>query len=176
MKDRSTSAPATSDDPDLLTTGEVALVLHASRQHVVDLCEQGDLPYSTIGRHRRIRRADVDALMSRTERLTRDQVRSLWLGYATAAKVLADPSRAFSRARRNLELMRQTHRGGGAQRWFDEWEGLLAGPVDDVLEMLASRSPRARELRQNSPFAGALSEGERQRVLRSFRERHPGRP
>lgn len=113
--------------------------------------------------------------MSRTELLTRDQVRSLWLGYATAAKVVADPSRAFSKAHRNFERMQQTHRRGGPQRWFDEWDALLAGPVDDVLEVLASRSPRARELRQNSPFAGVLSEGERQRVLRSFRERHPRR-
>ena len=113
--------------------------------------------------------------MSRTERLTRDQVRSLWLGYATVGKVAADPSRAFSKARRNLELMRKVHRHGGAQRWFDEWDGLLRGPVDDVLEVLASRSPRSRELRQNSPFAGVLSEGERQRVLRSFGKRHPRR-
>ena len=164
-----------SSGSDLLTTGEVARLLHASRQHVVDLCEQGDLPFASVGRHRRIRRGDVDALMSRTERLTRDQVRSLWLGYATAGKVVADPSRALSKARRNLELMRKTHRRGGAQRWFDEWAALIDGPVDDVLEVLASRSPRARELRQNSPFAGVLSEGERQRVLRSFGERHPGR-
>lgn len=164
-----------SDDRDLLTTGEAARMLHASRQHVVDLCERGDLPFASVGRHRRIRRADVDALMSRTERLTRDQVRSLWLGYATAAKVVADPSRALSKARRNLERTRRTHRRGGAQRWFDEWAELLDGPVDDVLEVLASRSPRSRELRQNSPFAGVLSQAERERVLRSFRVRQPGR-
>jgi excisionase family DNA binding protein len=161
---------------ELLTTGEVARLLRSSRQHVVDLCERGDLPYTSAGRHRRIRRDDVESLMSRTERLSRDQVRSLWLGHATAAKVVADPRRTIGKARRNLEHMRDVHHGGGAGRWLDEWEELLLGSVDGVLEALTSRSPRARELRQNTPFAGVLTESERHRVLRGFSESHPRRP
>jgi excisionase family DNA binding protein len=69
---------------ELLTTGEAAKILNTSRQHVVDLCDRGELPFVTTGSHRRILRADVEALRTRTQRLTRDQERSLWLGYATA--------------------------------------------------------------------------------------------
>ena len=35
----------------LLTTGQAAKLLNSSRQHVVDLCESGDLPYVTVGTH-----------------------------------------------------------------------------------------------------------------------------
>jgi hypothetical protein len=41
--------------------------------------------------------------------------------------------------------------------------------ADAVLEMLTSRSPLAVELRQNSPFAGVLSQEDRARALDAFR-------
>jgi len=44
------------------------------------------------------------------------------------------------------------------------------------MEMLTSTSEVAREMRQNSPFAGALSEPERLAVLRSFHRHATGRP
>jgi excisionase family DNA binding protein len=77
---------------ELLTTGEAATLLNVSRQHIVDLCTNGDLPFSTVGTHRRVRRVDLVQLRSRTERLTRDQERSLWLGHAIAGKLVADPT------------------------------------------------------------------------------------
>lgn len=153
---------------ELLTTGEAAKLLNSSRQHVVDLCERGDLPFTTVGRHRRVLRSDVEAIRTRTQRLTRDQRRSLWLAYAVAAQVVEDPERALAAARANLIRMRQAARGQ-ATRWLDEWERLLGGPVEDVLDSLTSRSPKGRELRQNSPFAGLLSEDERDRVLSAWR-------
>jgi hypothetical protein len=67
-------------------------------------------------------------------------------------------------ARSNLQTMRDAARGQ-AKRWLDEWEGLLDGPLDELLTQLTSRSPKGRELRQNSPFAGVLSNEERRRVL-----------
>jgi excisionase family DNA binding protein len=154
-----------SQGDELLTTGEAALILNSSRQHVVDLCDQGLLPFVTTGTHRRVRRADVDALRSRTERLTRDQGRSLWLGYAIAGKLVADPLGVLEKGRANLSAL-ESHRA--ARRWLAEWEKLLDGPLDGVLEGLTSRAPRARELRQNSPFAGVLTEEERQQVLAGF--------
>ncbi|HET6560423.1 MAG TPA: helix-turn-helix domain-containing protein, partial [Marmoricola sp.] len=42
-----------SESEDLLTTGEVAKILNSSRQHVVNLCSAGELPYTTVGKHRR---------------------------------------------------------------------------------------------------------------------------
>jgi excisionase family DNA binding protein len=156
------------DDDELLTTGEAAKILNTSRQHIVDLCDRGDLPFVTTGHHRRVRRADVEALRSRTQRLTRDQRRSLWLGYATAGKLAADPTLVLQKARRNLAKLQVTHSRGASGRWLDEWEHLLSGPVDRILETLTSRAPRSRELRQNSPFAGVLSEEERRKVIKAF--------
>ena len=154
-----------SDGDELLTTGEAATILNSSRQHVVDLCDQGLLPFVTTGTHRRVRRADLDALLSRTQRLTRDQERSLWLAYAIAGKLVADPLGVLDKGRANLSVLKG-HRA--ARRWLAEWEKLLDGPLDGVLEALTSRAPRARELRQNSPFAGVLDEEERQQVLAGF--------
>jgi hypothetical protein len=72
-----------------------------------------------------------------------------------------------------LAKLKAKHSRGVSRRWLDEWETLLRGPLDRVLEALTSRAPRARELRQNSPFAGILNEQERQRVLAAFRPAHP---
>jgi excisionase family DNA binding protein len=153
---------------ELLTTGEAAKLLGSSRQHVVDLCDRGDLPFVTTGSHRRILRSDVEEIRARTDRMTRDQRRSLRLGYATAGKLAMDPTGVVEKGRRNLAKLRMAHPRGASRRWLDEWEELLHGPVDRVLEALTSRSPRARELRQNSPFAGALTDIEREHVLAAF--------
>lgn len=162
------SVISNTDDDELLTTGEAAKILNTSRQHIVDLCDRGDLPFVTTGHHRRVRRADVGALRSRTQRLTRDQRRSLWLGHATAGKLVANPSLVLQKARRNLTKLQLTHSRGASGRWLDEWEKLLSGPVDRILEALTSRTPRNRELRQNSPFAGVLTEEERRKVIKAF--------
>ncbi len=139
-------------------------MLNSSRQHVVDLCDRGDLSFTTVGTHRRVRKADIEMLRERNQRLTRDQRRSLWLAYAVAGRIVADPDDASRRAFENLERMRTTSRGQ-ARLWLDEWERLLRGPVDKLLATLVSPSPKSRELRQNSPFAGLLTETERAEVL-----------
>lgn len=156
-------------DDEMLTTGEAARLLDSSRQHVVDLCNRGDLPYTTVGKHRRVRRADVLALQSRTRRMSRDQKRSLWLAYAVAGRIVKDPERARAIALRNIETMRTKTRGR-PRRWLDQWEVLLQGSMPALLSRLTAHDPQARELRQNAPFAGVLSEKERQQALRAWRE------
>jgi excisionase family DNA binding protein len=157
---------------DLITTGEAATLLGTSRQHVVDLCDRGDLPFRTAGTHRRVSRADLEELSARTQRLTRDQVRSLWLGNAIAGKLVHDPDRVLDLARRNLAQLQAVHTRGQGARWVAEWDTILRGPIDRVLETLTSRTPRARELRQNSPFAAVLTETERAEILAAFRRAH----
>jgi len=152
----------------LLTTGEAAKILNSSRQHVVDLCDRGELPFVTIGTHRRVRQSDIDAMRTRTERLTRDQERSLWIAYAVAGHIANNPSTALVLARKNLKIMRQSSRGQ-ARIWLDEWEKLVDGPVEDLLAILTSRSPKARELRQNSPFSGLLTEEQRHQVIEAWK-------
>jgi excisionase family DNA binding protein len=156
-----------SESDDLLTTGEAAALLGCSRQHVVDLCVSGDLPYVTTGTHRRVRRADVEAHRAGSIRMTRDQRRSLWLAHAVAGKIVTDPDTYLATARNNLTLLRSTARGR-AVTWVDEWDRLLQRPLHELLDALTSTTTKGRELRQNSPFAGVLSEDERSRVLARF--------
>jgi excisionase family DNA binding protein len=155
------------DSDELLTTGEAAKLLNSSRQHVVDLCERGEIPYTTVGTHRRVQRSDVEAVKVRTQTLTRDQQRSLWLAYATAGRIVENPEHARTLALQNLERMRSTSRGQ-TRRWMGEWARLLEGPTDRLLRVLVAPSPRSRELRQNSPFAGLLTESERLSVLQAW--------
>ena len=101
---------------DLLTTGEAAAILGSTRQHVGNLIKRGDISSTLVGKHYRVRRADVEMLKQRSIRLTRDQKRSLWLGYAIAGKIVADPDTAIALARRNTDTMLLTQRGSG-RRW-----------------------------------------------------------
>jgi excisionase family DNA binding protein len=162
-------------EDDLLTTGEAAKVLNCTRQHVVDLCARGDLPYTTVGTHRRISRENVEAVKTRTDRLSRDERRSLWLAYVVAGRIATAPERTIGDALGHLDRMRPNARGQAAKR-LDEWERLLNGPVDRLLAALTDRSLRGRELRQNSPFAGALTEQERQMALDEWRAHDVGNP
>lgn len=152
----------------LLTTGQAAQLLGSSRQHVVDLCESGDLPYLTVGTHRRLRREDVEQARHRTTRSNRSDRRSRWLNIAVAGELVRDPDTVLRRAHANLELLQAKHPRGRGARWLREWEKLLDGPVEDVLDVLTSQTPRARELRANSPFAGVLSTEDRDKTLYAF--------
>lgn len=164
-----------SEDDDLLTTGQAAEVLSSSRQHIVDLCDRGDLPFTTTGVHRRVRRSDLEALRTRTDRLTRDQERSLWLAHAVAGAIVLDPATAIDAAKQNLQRLQEQHTRGQLARWLGEWQVLLEGPIEELLATLTSRTPRARELRQNNPFAGVLSDEQRVEVLRAYSSTHASR-
>lgn len=153
----------------LLTTGQAALLLGSSRQHVVDLCASGRLPYQLAGTHRRVRRANVEALRDPQQDLTKDQLRSLWLHRAVAGKLALDPPRVLTKARRNLHRMREAHPQGHVRADFDAWEVFLEGPLEQLFEALLSTSPVAIQLRQNTPFAGVLTPAERARALSAFR-------
>lgn len=170
MRDATFDAITNAEQDDLLTTGEAAAILNSSRQHVVDLCNRGELPFSTVGTHRRVTRADVEALRVRTQTLTRDQERTLWLAYATAGRIVEDPTRARLVAHANLAKMEATSRGQ-TKRWLDEWRRLVDGPTDQMLALLVARSPKGRELRQNAPFAGLMRDDERRAILDAWRAR-----
>ena len=167
VTERQQATAAESDE--LLTTGEVARLLSSSRQHVVDLCSSGALPFQTVGRHRRIRRRDVEALRNRTLPTSRDQRRSQWLNIAIAGKLVTDPQVVVERAKQNLDKLQAEHQRGQGAYWLGQWRQVLDGPVDQVLEVLTSPTPWAREMRQNSPFAGVLNPDERHHVLESFK-------
>jgi len=49
------------------------------------------------------------------------------------------------------------------------WEEVLSRPVAQVCQVLEEDSPQASDLRQNSPFAGMLSQAERRKILDQIR-------
>ncbi len=152
----------------MLRTGEVAQILGVSRQHVVDLCDRGELPSVRIGTHRRIARAEVDKRTA--HRLTREQEKSLWLHRALMTPLLTDTDTVLDRARENIRRWNQMHRSDGMTvQYFQMWQNVLNQGLDTVLETLTSTSEQACEMRQNSPFAGVLPDQDRVAVLRSFK-------
>jgi excisionase family DNA binding protein len=159
-------------DSDLIRTGEAAAILGSSRQHVVDLCDQGLLSFERNPTQRRLRRNEVETLAAghgSNARLNRDRRQSLWLHGAVAGHLALDPAATLERARANLLRLRSTHPAGMSSRWLDAWQSVLDGGPEAVLQVLTSQSPLALELRQNSPFAGVLSDEERKSVLGAFR-------
>lgn len=160
-------------DSELIRTGTAARILGTSRQHIVDLCNQGLLSYERSPRQRRLRRSEVEAFSSRMAshpRLNRDQRQSLWLHGAVAGRIAHDPVGTLERARRNLQRLRLAHTAGMSSRWLDGWQSILEAGPEAVLETLTAQTPQATELRQNSPFAGVLSDEERSDILTAFRE------
>jgi excisionase family DNA binding protein len=150
---------------ELIRTGTAAKILGTSRQHVVDLCTRGAIRDHGTGVHRRLERRDVEALVDRGR--TRDDRQSLWLHAAVAGRVARDPRGALEKARANLRTMRSAHRGRNP--WVDRWERLVDAGPEAVIGALVADTPESTELRQNSPFAGVLTDRERRLVLSAFR-------
>jgi excisionase family DNA binding protein len=153
---------------DLLSIGQTAILLRSSRRHVLDLCARGLLPYVSVGTHRRIRRADVEAFIRPT--LSRSALEQLWLHQAIAGRFVSNPTAVLAAATINLRRLRRINRGGAAWEWLDRWQVVLDSGPDAVLEALTSPSDSAVELRKASPFTGVLSEMERQTVLTALAE------
>jgi excisionase family DNA binding protein len=163
-------------DRNLLSTGEAAQLLGTTRQHIVDLCTRGVLPYAMVGTHRRVRRDDVIALAERPAGdkggpMTRDQLRSLWLHRVAAARVARSPGKSLAKARRRL-LARLDDDPAG-RRWLEDWQALLWEGPEEVMREMVSTAPHARELRQNSPWLNLLTEAERTSTLKAFEETYP---
>lgn len=53
-------------------------------------------------------------------------------------------------------------------RYERQWESILLGPLTLVRNAISEDSPSASDLRQNSPFAGMLSEAERRHIHQSL--------
>lgn len=67
-------------------------------------------------------------------------------------------------ARERLQRMYQST--PYSKDYLDQWDELLAGPLQRMLQVLGADDEQSRALRHVSPFAGILSETERKRILR----------
>lgn len=93
---------------------------------------------------------------------------SLELHRAVAQRLLAEPA-LIERARRRVsDWLRD---GSVARTYAEAWQSVLAAPVEDVARVLTDPGERARQLRQNSPFAGFLEPRKRWPIWRRARGR-----
>jgi hypothetical protein len=67
------------------------------------------------------------------------------------------------------QLWRWNEEGSIDPRYAEAWEDVLRRPLPEIKRILTDDSQDARDLRQNSPFAGALSEPERRKILEEIR-------
>ncbi|WP_432983940.1 helix-turn-helix domain-containing protein [Dactylosporangium sp. CA-233914] len=155
----------------LLSTVEAAQILHCSRQHIVDMCTRGELPYTRTGTHRRIPRQAVEQLVEPQPELRRDVERSLWINHALAAKLINNPDGVITAAKERLQFLRHVHSDGHSNPYFDQWQQLLDEGPGAILATMTERSERAAALRTASPLSGLglLTPEERERVMTSFR-------
>jgi hypothetical protein len=85
--------------------------------------------------------------------------RRLALARATASRIRDDPA-LLQVGRENLPAIR-AHSGGLALNLCDEWEHLIAAGPEAVADALVDPTEHGHDLRQQSPFAGVLTNEER---------------
>jgi hypothetical protein len=128
-------------------------------------------PLASVVRERNLQSAkaiDVDRLLPR-RRPRGHRVADLQaLAYHRLVAERLD-ERIVDEARRNLR--RGIESGRLHPEWAAEWDRILRMPLPQIAKRIGADSSRARELRQTSPFAGVLTEQERQRLLRAVEDR-----
>jgi len=149
-----------------LTQSELA-ELGGTSQPTIAAYESGAKVPSLRTLRRLAAAAGLELDITITSPLTREDRRSLHLHREIARRLVEDPETIIDRAGSNLRTMTDLH--PGAQELLGEWRRLLDGSIDQIVETLTSSRPRARELRQLTPFAGVLTAAERASVYRNFR-------
>jgi hypothetical protein len=122
--------------------------------------------------HERLERATSEVDLNRLLPKRRDRGhRTAELQSLAYHRLVAErlDERLLEDARRKLERWRSTNRIH--PYWADQWEVLLEGSLVDVARAISADTPRARELRQTSPFAGVLNTQERRLLTRAVEER-----
>jgi hypothetical protein len=93
--------------------------------------------------------------------------RSLALHEAVAAKLEAQPQ-LLDVARTNLQRWLSANPSAVLREW---WQLLDVTPLPALLVLLRSPGDEATRLRQSSPFAGLLTQEERQSILNTYESR-----
>jgi hypothetical protein len=93
------------------------------------------------------------------------ELRSLIYHQRVAEKLLADPA-VLARARAKVEALLGVDSGAPGRKYAQGWSLLIDGPLHELVSFITSNSQEARDFRQSSPFAGALSPRERWQLWR----------
>lgn len=89
--------------------------------------------------------------------------RSLALHREVARRLREDPE-LVEMARRRVNQWLET--GSVSRRWAEAWHEVLSGSLEEVIAVITDTSQRARDLRQTTPFAGAIDPRTRWEILR----------
>jgi len=87
-----------------------------------------------------------------------------------AERLQANPEAVLGHARANLARWAKNYREGPLPGWMREWQALLAGPRERVLEVLTGEDEESIRLRSSSPFAGVVSPEERAALIKRVRD------
>jgi len=119
-------------------------------------------------RRARAKRLRPDAVL-RNEPGIRDPHRRAELRSLAYHRALAPRLRRpmVEEARRRIQRWQRA--GKIDPRHAEAWEDVLAKPVSETRKIIRADDQFARDLRQNSPFAGLLSEPERRKILETVR-------
>jgi hypothetical protein len=126
------------------------------RQHVLE-------PSMRAG-ERRAQRMRPEELVGPVDGDDRAQRRSLAYHRAVARQLrrpMVDDARHL--------IWKWREQGKIDERYAQRWEQILSRPVPEVRRAISQQSSEADDLRQNSPFAGMLSEPERRRIMDAVR-------
>ena len=63
---------------------------------------------------------------------------------------------------------------GMSVKWLENWQALLEGPLEPILDALTGSTVNHDEMRQHSPLTAVLSPQQRQAVLDTFSQRRSG--
>ena len=95
------------------------------------------------------------------------EARSLAMHCKIVQKISRDPS-LLEKAKANLRRW-SAKNDGPEPRYLKEWQEILDKPWPAIAEMMTSMREDATRLRSSSPFAGVLTEKEREQIYAAFR-------
>lgn len=90
---------------------------------------------------------------------------------AIAERLRVDPSTLLEYARDNVARWASSIVSVSLPAWLTEWQQILAGPLDALLDTLTADTEKAAQLRRTSPFVGVLTLQERLAILRGVEPR-----
>lgn len=103
--------------------------------------------------------------------LTYEKLRSLFLHKAVLDELRKDWDKCSAIAYSNIERWKEVHRPDGMTvPYLDEWVKVLDKGFAEVSRVVLGVDEHSCDLRQNSPFAGVLSDEQRLMVLYEFKE------
>lgn len=104
----------------------------------------------------------IDQARGARPRIERRENCVTWeLHYAVVQKLTEEPTDIIKRALTQANIMKARQKDTISRGWMERWEQLLSGDLEVLKTVMLDTTHEAEDLRQMSPFIGAISESER---------------